>query len=369
MNKNITIRNSNIELLRIISILMIVVSHYTVHNGVVNSSLPIGFNRLLLEITVLGNIGAIIFVLITGYYSIDKAKPFKFKKLILLIFEVSFYSTIIYLMFVLLKLETFSVINLIKNIFPITFKQYWFMTAYIVLYIFAPFINIFLNNMNRKQYINFIVISLLIFSILHMITTSDYYGNELIQFILFYSLGGYLKKYNNNIFSRKYKLLLIVTSLLLIISVIIFDLIGIKINIVAIHSSYFYSRSSIISILFSVSLFILFLNMKINNRIINYISQYILGVYLISDNNYVRNILWSNILQVENYVNSPLLIFHMISSVLLVFIICIIIDFIRKATLEKLIDKMYDYLKNKIVKNKLYIRIQSIFLRYDKLEY
>ena len=64
-------RNTNIELLRIISILMIVLSHYSVHSGISRNMLSLGWNRFLLEITSLGNIGVIFFVLITGYYSIE----------------------------------------------------------------------------------------------------------------------------------------------------------------------------------------------------------------------------------------------------------------------------------------------------------
>lgn len=65
------VRNSNIEILRIISMLFIVISHYTVHNGVINASLPLGINRTLLEITTLGNIGVILFVIISGYFMIE----------------------------------------------------------------------------------------------------------------------------------------------------------------------------------------------------------------------------------------------------------------------------------------------------------
>ena len=68
------VRNSNIELIRIISMLFIVVSHYTVHNGVDNTTLSLGINRFLLEITTLGNIGVILFVLISGYYLIEQRK-------------------------------------------------------------------------------------------------------------------------------------------------------------------------------------------------------------------------------------------------------------------------------------------------------
>ena len=94
-------RNSNIEIVRIISMIFIVLSHYTVHNGIENASLPLGLNRYILEISTLGNIGVILFVLISGYFSIEQ-KEFKFKKIISLYLQVMFYSTSIYLLFVIL---------------------------------------------------------------------------------------------------------------------------------------------------------------------------------------------------------------------------------------------------------------------------
>ena len=47
------------------------------HNGVVNTDLLLGFNRFLLEVSSLGNIGVILFVLITGYYGISKRNPLR----------------------------------------------------------------------------------------------------------------------------------------------------------------------------------------------------------------------------------------------------------------------------------------------------
>ena len=70
------VRNSNIELLRIISIILIVVSHYCVHGAgkAIISSLDISINRFILEVFKVGNLGTILFVLITGYYLIDSEK-------------------------------------------------------------------------------------------------------------------------------------------------------------------------------------------------------------------------------------------------------------------------------------------------------
>ena len=75
------IRDSNIELLRIIAMFIIIIHHYTVHNGIDNFSLPIGGNRFILEITRLGNIGVILFVFITGYFQIENKKRVNLIKL------------------------------------------------------------------------------------------------------------------------------------------------------------------------------------------------------------------------------------------------------------------------------------------------
>ena len=72
-------RNSNIEIVRIISIIMIVVSHYCVHGFGNTSNLNLGINRFIIEIFTLGNFGTILFIIITGYYLINSTN-IKIKK-------------------------------------------------------------------------------------------------------------------------------------------------------------------------------------------------------------------------------------------------------------------------------------------------
>ena len=151
-------RNSNIELLRIISMIMIVFSHYSVHSKINIESMPISFNRFFLEIISVGNIGVIIFVLITGYYNIEKNKVFRIDKIIILVLQVVFYSVVLYFLLVIFKQIDFNFINMVKAILPISFKQYWFITAYISLYIIMPFLNIFLKSISKKQYSIFLIV-------------------------------------------------------------------------------------------------------------------------------------------------------------------------------------------------------------------
>lgn len=300
MNKT---RNSNIELLRIISIIMIVVSHYCVHGvGSVHLvSLPIGINRFLLEFLTLGNLGSILFVLISGYYLIN-SNSVKLKKLIRINFQILFYSVIIYCILLILHIEPFKLMNLGKSMLPITFKMYWFATAYIMIYLFHPYINKLLNNFTRKEHLLFILLMILIFSIFGTLTYSDYYGNELIQFLLFYSIGAYLFKYSDNYFNKNNNniKILIASISLIILSIITLDILGCYKEFFGAHSRYLLSRTSPLAILFCVCLFNVFKERKtFSNSLINSISSLIFGVYLISDNRFVRPLLWKNLIIVN----------------------------------------------------------------------
>ena len=336
-------RNSNIESLRIISMLMIVLSHYTVHSGINNSSLSLGINRFLLESSTLGNIGVIIFVVITGYYLGRSDKPLQLKKLFNLIFEVLFYSIGIYLILLVLGVINFGWKDALRSIFPISSKSYWFATAYVVLYLFHPYINKLLNNLNRKEHLRLIAIGIFVFSILHTITTGDYYGNQLIQFVLFYTIGDYLGKYPDNKFARKNnRLLLLLTSVIILMtSIILLDLIGQRIPLANAHSTYLFDRTSPIAILFAISLFSCFAYKKEQyNGFINSAAITTFGVYLISDNYLLRKIIWEDILKNKDYTDSNYLLLHMAISVICVYIACSIIDAVRHIVTERCFVKL-----------------------------
>ena len=351
------VRNSNIEILRIIAMLFIVISHYTVHNGISNASLPLGINRYLLEITSLGNIGVILFILITGYFMIEQ-KEFKIKKIVALYLQLFFYSVFIFLGFVIFSKQDFSIKAYIQNFMPIIFQKYWFMTCYVFLFVLSPFINKFLNGLKRKEHLNFLLVTIFLFSFIPTFTTFQIYANELIQLITFYSIGAYFKKYPKNIFNNK-KLsfrLLIVTILLLLLSVAVCDIMSVKYSFFNRYTTHLFNRNSIIAILFCVSLFNTFINKKeFNNKLINKIGGCTLGVYLIHDNYLIRDLLWNKIFKNYNFVESKYLILHMVITILIVYIVCTIIEYIRKNTVEKLtnkiiiskIDNLQKYLESK----------------------
>lgn len=358
-------RNSNIEILRIIAIAMVVISHYSEH-GIWTQTimgLNIGFNRFLLEMSLLGDIGSIIFVLISGYY-LSNSSGVKYKKIIHLIFQVFFYSFLIYIIFVLMGLHSFSFNSLIKYALPLSHKVYWFASAYVILYLFHPYINKLLSTLSRKELLVFIATLLTIFSIVPTITNYNFYGNELIQFFTFYCIGAYLYKYPNNNLGRNkndYKLLFM-SILIIILSIVIFDLLGTKYIAYNTYSVYFMQRTSPFAIAFGVALFSIFSRKKVyENKFINILGLLIFGVYLLSDNKLLRSYIWIDLFKSPQFIYKPTLILHMLFAVILTMIGCLIIEAIRKYIIEKYLfrglDKKIDQLqmdiRNKIDSKKI----------------
>lgn len=149
-------RNSNIEALRVLAMVFIVISHYSVHGSIKSMDLEFGFNKFLIDSTNYGLIGVAIFVMITGYYLIES--EFKVKRVVNIVLQTLFYTMGLFVIFCILDNDNFSVINLFKNMFPVIGQRYWFVTNYVILCFLSPFINKMLNIINRKQFILLLIV-------------------------------------------------------------------------------------------------------------------------------------------------------------------------------------------------------------------
>lgn len=124
-NNNFRGRSSNIELFRVISMLMIVAHHYVVNSGIlecIDAQSNLEFkDYFLLLLGCGGKTGINCFVLITGYFmctsNITKEKFFK------LMGVVYFYKVIIWGIFFFSGYEPFSAKEFLKILFPFFFSS------------------------------------------------------------------------------------------------------------------------------------------------------------------------------------------------------------------------------------------------------
>ena len=319
-------RNSNIELLRIISMFMILALHAnfnalgspTSNEAVTNPALT--FARVCFEQLCI--ICVNLFVLISGWFSIKT----KVKSAASFLFQSYFIITFMYLMGLILGKASFNP-DSIMQCFMLQGNA-WFVMAYFGLYLLAPFLNGYCEKASKNN-LKLILIAFFTFQTIYgCFTTNVIYINKgfsTFSFIGLYLLARYLRLYPSKLKRRPINLYIIFT-LGLIIWYWVPLYFGYK-NIANMALAY----TCPFNILSAVGLVVYFAQMK--PRVIpwiNYISSSVFAVYLCHIcNNWTWNTFKSIFEKAFNeiglyYIPYCMLIF------LLIFIFSICIDFIRK---------------------------------------
>lgn len=348
-------RMSNFELLRILSMILIIGHHLFVHSNF-QIEYGININNIFLDfINIGGKLGVILYIMISGYFLVES--KFNEKKIIKLELQVLFYSILFLIIFKIFYIPEIGKIGLkeiVKNIFPTIFCKYWFVTNYILLYIFSPFINKLIRNLSKEQYKKLIMIMLFILIFIPTITTSDLGLDNLIYFIFYYLIGAFIKLYKNENNHKKYGIYAIIFYAIIILTTILFEYLSCYKIFFKDYIGYFSKISSILLFLISYNIFMSFKNWNIKeHKLINVIASTSFGIYLIHDNCFVRKFLWLRILKLSTFYHSKLLILVSVITICILFLVCSMIELLRIKLLEpkilKITYKIYDYTKDKII--------------------
>jgi surface polysaccharide O-acyltransferase-like enzyme len=351
-NKNLSNRNSSIELLRIVSMIMIVFHHFARHGEFQFWDYELSAPKLWYNFIIMGGkIGVNIFVLISGYFLINNNKKlFNFQRIKKTWDQVFFYSVGFEVLFVLLYFifkDRLDLSNLMSSFFPITTSQWWFASTYFVLYLIHPFLNKLLLTLDKETYKNILMVVAFCWCIIPTITKSGYESNSLLWFIFIYSLSGYFRLYGLNPKFKNYHYVVtaLLVSALTYFSSIVISFLGSRITDFKLGSTYFYNTQSLPVLMISVCIFMAFTTTNIkNSKSINVVASATFGVYLIHENHFLRNILWQTVFKNSSYQNSMMMIPVSILAVFLVYILCTIIELIRQYFVEKTFAKITDIL-------------------------
>ncbi len=316
---------------------MIIAHHFAVHGGFSFPINSITINRLWYQFIIMGgSLGNSIFVLISGYFLI-KSPVINFRRMFNLWLRIFIYSVIIFCAFIFSGLEAFSLKTALKVIMPITKSQWWFASTYFVMYLVHPYINILLNGFTQDDYKKFLIAIFIYWSIIPTLTKSDFQSNALVNFICLYSLAGYFRLWASDFGNKKFILYGITCILVNYVSAILLDVIGLKIQLAARGSIYFFGMMRPFTILGTLCLLLGFRSLEIpHSKIINLLASATFGVYLIHDNNFVRPFLWHKVFMNASFQNSPYLIPYSIGVVLLVYVMCTLIELARSRIFKAL---------------------------------
>lgn len=328
------IRESNIELLRIFAMMMIVAYHSVRHNltYIQGTEIHQGIGAVLLGI---GQLGVTVFVLISGYFQIDK--EFKTKRVVRVYLQLLFYSISMMIICTVFRFAEFNKLAIIRAFLPVSYNEYWFFSAYIILCVLTPFLNKFAKSLEKENYKKMLIIFTVIFSVIYsLLYSSRSYsvgdGNlgAVAWFIYLYLLAGYIKLYKINILENKKTLYILTITVFIIFATLLIFL-----NQTRNHTAFYWyvKINSIFILTLAVSVFHIFKNAKIKqSKIINYIASLAFPVYIIHENYLFRETFWSisnKIVPISsNTVTSTIL--NILCSIFAVFIMAAVAETIRR---------------------------------------
>ena len=338
-------RKGNFELLRVISMLAIVIFHFSDWGGLLYiDNIP---NRLFGQfINIGGNIGVNLFVLISGYFLVNS--KFKTKKILKVILEVWVYSVVIALIAFAFGIRKDSTL-LIKSFLPISYNMYWFATMYVGIYLLFPIINKLINNLNRKKHKNVVILlGIMLSAIPTFLIGSNPFCSELIWFIYLYIVAGYIRKYDIKFMNNNKKNILIITILILLIFLINVLIISIELKLeikkgILVKYLKTTNMNSLIMLILSIYIFMFFKNMNIkNNKVLSILAKSSFAVYLIHINVITTEYLFYKIIKIQNYYNANLLVLmgYVLIVTITIYLICTLIEIIRIKLIEEPIFKI-----------------------------
>lgn len=329
-------RQSNIELLRILTIIGVIILHYNNKfvGGAFEYVLGGSINFYILNILESIFICAVnVFIIISGFFLYNTEKRNLWKVIKLLIQVIVIYELKYIFTSVVINKSNISISGLIFNLIP----SNYFVILYIVVYILSPYINILIKSLDKKEFQRFIIILFIMFSIyptaidvLSEITKLQYnglssiglygsqYGYSCVNFILCYIIGTYISKYKQTFLKVNLRMLVIIfiINVVLITGWQLFnDYIG-----------YFVEKSALeycnpLIIINAVVIILIFMKMNINtNNNINQVAKASFMVYLVHD-------VFIKYLKIETFVKKSalIMILHIIVSICIIYSVCYII--------------------------------------------
>lgn len=338
-------RDYGLDLLRIISMLMVVCLHTFNHGSLVEGTLVPGTANFYLGNAMFALCLPAVncFVMISGYFLCTA--DFKLKKLISIWGQALFYSVSITCVVMLLGLQAFSFKELAKSILVISLKRYWFVTAYVLMYAVSPFLNCTIRAMDQRTHLLCCCTLMGIFSVLHnMIYISDFGGINggygFLWFCILYIVAAYFRLYiPRRIQHQKWMLPGYLCAALFIcgerffaywITPHIFGAVKL--------TSLFYSYNSIMNVLAALCLFQFFRGVTVQHtftkKLIAFFAPHTFAVYLISDHTMLRPVLWSWLHPSSCYA-SPWMVFYVLACVAGIFLVCCAVEWCRKTLCAK----------------------------------
>ena len=332
-----TARSSNLELLRILCMLLIIGDHLTGQGGIADySTLPSSFAFCLIGCG--SRIACSVFILIGGWFLCEQ--PYKTRRPLSLWLSLWLYTVPVTLLCKLAGMDV-SFGALRWAAFPASTRQLWFISDYLLLLLCVPLLNRVLRGLSRPAHRG----SLAVLAVPLLIYPTVFGGDGVVSdtawmFLYEYLLVAYLRRYPDNRLTRllqhRAAALVLGVGLPLANTAVraVLETRGLTDGKAFQYISYYRTAlGALPNLLAALALFYLFKSLDLGHRRwINALSGTTLGVYILHQVPAFRDFLWNGILQTQTHHGS---VGYTLFAILAVFLGCAAVDAARTAVVMR----------------------------------
>jgi len=302
-------RDSNMELLRLVAMLLVMMIHASYRalpkptmERVTDDPLS-GFLQLLTE--GFSIMAVDVFVMLSGWYGIRM----RWSRLAELLFQLLFFG-VVCLAFVSLLTGVVPQ-DAVKSVLLLNEDNYWFVKAYLALYLLSPVLNAFVETASRQQFA--VTLTTLfafqwVFGWVFEATSWLQSGYSLPSFMCLYLLARYLNRYRPAWTRLSWR-----ADLGMYVAV------GVLTAVTSFLLKYYFDRGGVLFfynspnvILAATCLLLFFSKLQFNSRVINWLAVSALAIYLTHSNSYLGKYYDANILRWYETENRGIFLVHVL---------------------------------------------------------
>ncbi len=353
-------RLANMELLRIISMYMVIMYHYTYRSEFLTDiSLHMEAGAYIAwMVKGLPAVAVNCYVLLSGYFLVES--QFKAGRVFYLIAQVLFYTvsiSVLALLAGIVSLGDFTTQDFLMELFPIQRQHYWFLSAYMLLYVLSPILAAGVKTLTKKQLqvaigllLGFLCVEKSILPV-----TGGLAGNgfSATWFICLFLVAAYVRLYGLEFLKKPlWCVALFGGGLCLAFAenmalALVFEKTGRLKHLIGMS----YEYNHIFGFLSSLGFFGLFLyHVKIKegfvSRLLCKIGPCTLGVYLLHEHVFIKY-LWPKWLGLGKVTEPVAFLFSILGACAVVFVIGILVDWLRSLLFETVIKAGQNVFKRK----------------------
>ena len=312
MEKSIKIRNSSIESLKLLGILLIVISHVVQTLGKTNVdpsyTYPIDLTLTTTDIQHLivsmfqysGTLGNTIFFVCSAWFLVRDDDVSK-RKIFTMLADIWVVSVII---LCILKLLDSAIIGggyTLRALLPTYGENNWYMNCYLIFYAIHPFLNLLIKKINQRTLLRFVLISVPLYYVIAFSGIipkylfgfgGSFFASYLTTWIVIYFLIAYMSIYASEFWANKhFNIILFLFGFVGNYGLIGFsNYLGLRVGIFRETLQLYNTCYNPFMLAMVLGLFNLIRQIDFENKVINYISKLSLFIYIIHENFLLKSI-------------------------------------------------------------------------------